>query len=294
MKKNLLINVIFLLFLLTNINSSVFAQTYPGQTTEVKSIQRISKIFGASTSWNSAAGIPVQNNRYYGMWGTDLGAVTRYNGKLWFNLGDTYFTDSSYIDSNFLVAYSSDTNLADGVTMNGALNVSNNYPHQALMSAAGGNAIPNALFTVKWGGKEYMFSQYMYPYDVVGNDHHIYYSQIAKFDDSAQVFRIYKSGIYHWPGSWRHFGMASFWVDYSNNYLYMVGSPSGRFGGVKLARIPLSSFMDTSNNEYFSYYLGNGQWSGSTNNESTIKSASWLILRMDIANGSRIRLLQHS
>ncbi len=275
--KKLLSSFIFLAFIFIFFTPHfVSAQSYPGQTSEVKSVTRISKIFGSTTDWTREANIPIQNDHYYNIWGADLGAVTRYNNKLWFVLGDTGFDNSAY-NTNFLVAYSSDTNLADGITMNGFLNVSNGYPHQALEGAEGNNAIPNALFTIKWGGKEYMFSQYMYPIEVSGHDHHIHYSQIAKFDDNAQIFRIYKSNVYHWPGSWRHFGMASFWADYPNGYLYMVGSPSGRFGGVKLARIPLSSFMDENNSEAFSYYLGNGQWSGATTDEATVKSSSWLI-----------------
>ena len=149
-----------------------------------------------------------------------------------------------------------------------------------------GYPIPNAMFTIEWETNEYMFAHYMEVAEVAGHDHHIYASCIAKYDSSDRVFRPYKPDVYRWTGTgapWVHFhfGMASFWIDYNSGFVYTIGSPSGRFGGVKLARIPINSFVDSEDSRGWEYYLGDSQWSDPTFDENVINSAVWLIQPKD-------------
>lgn len=242
---------------------------------------RLGKVFGAERSWDVDAGIPIMNDDFMHVSGSDLGAVTFYNDTLWFSIGDTAFSESPdpYKGHNFLVAYTSDLAPVDGITLEGYLAVTN-VPQTAI-SPKPNYPIPNALFTVHWQGEEYMFGQYMEVQEVAGHEHHTYHSKIVKYNPDTQMFQPYKS-TYTWTGTGApevhyHFGMASFYVDYEDNHIYMLGSPAGRYGGVKLARIPIEAFVTPSNYRYWEYYLGGDVWSEPTNDEIVIQQAPWLI-----------------
>ncbi|CAN5143595.1 hypothetical protein BH11PAT1_BH11PAT1_1950 [soil metagenome] len=253
-------------------------------------VTRIGKIIGSrgptfvTTSMSTRqdpSTITVLNDTFRGVTASDLGAMTAYKGKLYFNLGDTAQTSTSPSNPDFIrsvVPFSSDTNFADGITLENYLPCAPEDTNCTPTKVINGNyPLPNAMFSINWQGQEYMFSQYMEHKSGGGHDLTIHYSAIAKYDEGSRQFTRYKENVYTWPGDWQHFGMASFWVDYSTQYLYMIGSPAGRLGGAKLARIPLSTFMDTGNMSGWEYFLGSSQWSGPTQDKNTILSAAWLI-----------------
>lgn len=255
----------------------------PAVAKETVRTRLVSKILGSTRPWDERAGVRVQNDGFKGVLGTDLGAVTFYKGRLWFNIGDTQFGKPGFDAPdmrNFLVAYSYDTNLEDGIEMDGYLN-GTDKPGVAL-DPRPAYPIPNAMFTVKWRGQEHMFAQYMEVAEVSGHDHHVHRSRIAKYDADKETFVPYKPELYTWTGKGApkkhfHFGMASFWVDYEGGRLYALGSPSGRFGGVKLARTPLDCFLDAADKRAWEYYLGDGKWSAPTTDQGVINSAAWLV-----------------
>jgi len=255
----------------------------PATAAEAIKTRLIAKILGSRRAWDEKAGVRVQNDGFQGVLGTDLGAVTYYDARIWFNVGDTQFGKPSFDApeiGNFLVAYTSDTMLEDGVEMDGYLNCANR-PKTAL-DPRPDYPIPNAMFTVKWRGKEHMFAQYMEVAEVSGHDHHVHRSRIAKYDPDRKIFVLYKPDAYTWTGKGApkvhfHFGMASFWVDYEGEYVYALGSPSGRFGGVKLARTQLERFMNAADSMGWEYYLGDGRWSPPTTDERVTGEAVWLI-----------------
>lgn len=239
--------------------------------------RRVCKIIGATHVWDTDAGITVLNNGFMGVLGADLGPMTLYQGKLWFNLGDT---NATAWWTNFVVPFSSDTTFFDGIVMEGYLNCTT-YPGTAL-SPRPSYVIPNAMFTVNAPTGGGMFAQYMEVQEVSGHDHHIYNSWIARYDQAAGLFHPYKTGVYRWTGTGApdvhfHFGMASFRVDDDGGYIYMMGSPSGRFGGVKLARTPIEEFLNPSGTVPWTYFMGGDTWSEPTTNEAVIQAAPWLI-----------------
>lgn len=248
---------------------------------EALTTRRICKIVGSTHAWDIDAGITVLNDGFKGVLGTDLGPMTSYQGRLWFNLGDTNATGWW---TNFVVPYSSDTTFSDGIVIDGYLNCTT-YPGTALCPRPS-YVIPNAMFTVNGAATSSMFAQYMEVQEVSGHDHHIYNSWLAQYDGGAGLFRPYKTGVYRWTGTGApdvhfHFGMASFWVDRDGGYLYMVGSPSGRFGGVKLARTPIEEFLNPNTAVPWTYFMGNDSWSQPTMDEAVIQAAPWLIAPKD-------------
>jgi hypothetical protein len=265
------VSVALLVSLLCRIPAVVLAD-------EEVTTRRICKIVGSTRSWDVDAGITVLNDGFLGVLGADLGPMTLYQGKLWFILGDTWIAGQPW--DRFLVPYTVDTAPADGITIEGYLNC-NAFPANAL-SPRPNYPIPNALFTVNGATSAGMFAQFMDVYEVDGHDHHIYNSWLAKYDGQARLFRPYKTNVYRWtgqgaPSTHFHFGMASFRVDRDGGYVYMVGSPSGRFGGVKLARTPIGEFLNPDGTVPWMYYLGNDNWSSPTTDESVIQAAPWLI-----------------
>ncbi len=247
--------------------------------------RRICKIFGSTRTWDTDAGITVLNDGFKGVLGIDLGPMTLYQGKLWFNLGDANIAGQSWTPAaNFLVAYSSDIVPADGIVMEGYLNCTT-IPFTAL-SPRPSYVIPNAMFTVSGSASAGMFAQYMEVLEVGGHDHHTYNSWLAKYDEQAGVFHPYKTGVYRWTGTGApnahfHFGMASFWVDRDGGHIYMMGSPSGRFGGVKLARTPIEEFLNAGGTVPWTYFMGDDNWSQPTMDEAVIQAAPWLIVPKD-------------
>lgn len=254
----------------------------PASSAEATWASVVAKVFGSTREWDRKANVRVQNDSFKKVVGTDLGAVTLYEGKLWLNIGDTQIEkpDFDHVGGNFFVAYTSDLKLEDGIEIEGFLNC-NDAPGVAVEPRPS-YPIPNAMFTIKWQGKEYMFAQYMEVQEVSGHDHHAFKSLIAKYEPSKKIFVPYKPDIYVWtmdgaPDKHYHFGMASFWADAQTGHLYMVGSPSGRFGGVKLGRISLKSFLDPGDKREWEYYLGAQKWSAPTSDAKVLDSALWLI-----------------
>lgn len=238
--------------------------------------QITAKIFGQRVAQDTAAGIRVLNDNFQTVRGSDLGAMAVYKGRIWFLLGDTLYGGGGFDGNtrNFMMAYSKPLNQINkdlGIELEGYVG---GGPTRLMTSS--GYFIPNALFTINLNGQEHLFAHYMEVIEVAGNDHHIHRSGIVKYNETTKRFDKYKDQAYKWEGSWRHFGMASFWVDYTSGYIYMMGSPSGRFGGVKLAKMTLSRFMDTNNNQGWEYFLGNS-WSSPTNDFNVISSAVWMI-----------------
>jgi len=260
----------------------------------------VSKIFGRNVNQDIYAndpvrsttyGYPLQNMGYHSVVGTDLGAVAVYKNRLFFLLGDTQICLDCFdqINRNFHLAYSkplSEVDYDSGVILAGY--VGGGPPPVKLISYYPGDTkniyLPSALFKINWGGTEHLFSHFMNVDEVAGNDHHIYYSGFAKFKDTSAsqngtsgIFEHYKHNTYRWEGWWRHFGMASFHVDYAGGYLYMVGSSSGRFGGVKLARITLDKFMNSADLSDWQYLMQDDNWSLPTRDFAIIQNAKWLV-----------------
>jgi Domain of unknown function (DUF4185) len=253
----------------------------------------VSKIIGGTGMGPEPRGLPILNAGVGDVDGADLGAITLYRHRWYLALGDANY-DLPLDGSNFLIGTAPFTpNLSGkGIRLTGYLADSSlkfglRAPARALRPDPG-STIPGSLFTLRWQGRETMIAQYMVGGDFGGHDHWSQASQIAVYDDRARIFRPYKPSVYRWQRSdavssdatrlQYNFGQSSFWLDARNGYLYMLGAPTNRFGGVKLARIPVSAFLDPQNLQPWSYYLGQNQWSAPTADETQIDAqVPWLI-----------------
>ncbi len=264
----------------------------------VDRVSLVAKLIGSN--WADPPGIAIPNDRFMGVSGADLGAPAYYGGRWYFALGDTaYLAPVPWRSANFLVAYAHpNPRLGVPLQLDGYLNprpagALGMAPYRA-MAPDPGPIIPSALFTVTWQGHSGLFAQYMAGGDFGGHDHWSAYSGIARYDDAARIFRPYKPTTYLWRRTDRHatdanrlqysFGSCSFWADEASGYLYMVGSPTNRFGGVKLARLPLAAFLDPAAGQPWQYYLGGPESWAAARDEATVDArAPWLIPPRDPA-----------
>jgi hypothetical protein len=261
------------------------------------SVSIVAKIIGGTETGPEPVGLPILNADFDDVAAADLGAITLYRNRWYLALGDASY-DLPLDGSNFLVATASYTpDLAGkGIRLTGYLGVSSlvygHYVPTRALSPDPGYTIPGSLFTLRWQGRETMIAQYMVGGDFGGHDHWSLASQIAVYDDRARIFRPYKPAVYRWQRSdavssdatrlQYNFGQSAFWLDARNGYLYMLGAPTNRFGGVKLARIPVRAFLDPRNLQPWSYYLGQNKWSAPTADETQIDAqVPWLIAPRD-------------
>lgn len=268
------------------------------------SVYRINKIAGTSYSWDSEDGISVKNNKYLEVAGTDLGAITKCGDKFYLNFGDTLLENITYTgtnpnfpanqaENNFFVAFSNSTNIED-LTFDGYI-ASGDRPSRALLNChnvgSGGEGgcytIPNAMFSVLDSNGQCvgLFSQYMDVNTVGGHNHKSYASYIAKMDwNDSGLFKDYKGNDYKWsiagaPNERYDFTMASFVQ--KGDYIYMFGSPAGRFGGLKVARIETSKFLNTTDLDGWEYFTNDNQWVRSKDLNFIKNSAKWVISPKD-------------
>jgi hypothetical protein len=261
----------------------------------VPRIAILSKVVGLADELPGS--VPATSDGSFGVFGADLGAVTLFGDHWYMALGDTAYAPlQSGLQGNFLVASSP--------YQAGALRTLPLDSFLALKPVAGmqmpfrairpdpGYTIPGGMFTVAWRGRQYMIGEYMEGGDFFGNDRWARDSRLALYNPETHVFQPYKPRVYVWQRTDRRpsdanklqysFAQDGFWEDTAHTYLYMVGTPANRFGGVKLARIPVASFVNPHDERGWSYYLGHSRWSPRTTQEMRIDaSVTWLIPPVD-------------
>jgi hypothetical protein len=221
----------------------------------------------------------------------DLGAPARYQNRWYLAFGDaTYSLPVEPVPQNFLVGTAS-FKPGSPMRLTGYISV-----HQFASGIAApirairpdpGYAIPATLFTVRYLGNTKLFAEYVVGGDVGGFGHWSNDTLLARFDDATRVFRPYMPASNIWKRDdgrplQYSFGQSSFWQD--SKYLYMAGTTTNRFGGLKLARMPLRQFMSATNTAHWQYYLGWDRWSAPTADEMAIDAqVPWLIPPTDPA-----------
>lgn len=296
-------------FLPTIQRSATLAQkaTSSGTEFKVEGVTEIAKIFGGN--WDDPPETKIingfQSPHYHQIYGADLGPPTRYKDKYFFALGDVIydlaapqdsetdykkFVDDVKIKSNFLVPWINCSDTTALPPISGYLNMRTHprYPEGVPVRGLDNreaeplpesSVLPSALTTIKWKGQEHLIAHYMNT--PKWSNFNIAYSAIAKYDDNLNLFTPYKSETNIWPANDRgvaQFALVSFWQDEAAGFLYMVGASNDRFGGAKLARISLDSFLDQSNQTDWQYYLGQESWSNPTKSLDVINNqAAWII-----------------
>lgn len=204
-----------------------------GNCLQVKEVEQVCQLTGEST---------LNHTELAGVRGTDLGIMVDYKSWIFFFFGDTFNTvdihDSNAHWRSNVVAYSTNKDANQGIVFDGWIRDRYGYAKEIISSDKVDNkeitTIPTAGITIgeriwiaymsvnHWGepGKwTCNYSSYAYS-DNVGTDFHKYNSVKWKGDSNFVQLSFAKQ----------------------SSDIYIWGTPAGRFGGVKLAKVNETDF----------------------------------------------------
>jgi hypothetical protein len=200
-----------------------------------------------------------------GVYGADLGHMFLNNGKLMMVFGDTFggpaatdFYSTTHTDwrSNVMGYASSTASPASGIKFTGMITDKTNHAKELLSSKKvdGNEMTVIPTYGISVGNRAYLYYMSVRHWGLPGQ-WTLNYSGIAYSDNGGQTWT--KSPV-QWSGP-SNFGQVALVND--GGYVYVYGIPGGRYGGMKLARVPQASLLDKTKYQY---------WNGSTwvtNNE---------------------------
>lgn len=216
----------------------------------------------------------------YAVYGTDLGSMINAGDKTYFVFGDTFGERAedqiggggSYWRSN-TIAYSSDNNPADGITLDGMITDELGLAKELLPSAkldydemtkipthglyANGNLYLYYMSVNHWGDPGYWDANY---------------ASVAKSSDEGQNWTLL-DGI-KWPGDSNFIQVSPYKVtDKDGNAdIYFWCIPSGRFGGVRLMKVSEAKVESLADYRYYAGddEKGNPVWSADMAQAKTV------------------------
>lgn len=208
-----------------------------------------------------------------GVGGTDLGHMVNHNGKTYFLFGDTFSNDApATVDGrdwrNNVMAYSTDTNPADGITFDGWITNSNGMAKQVIRP---GNQPTTYIPTGAISANDKIYAWYMHVSDW-STGWTLSHAGLASWREGDSEFAIVPNYRFENPAGGDYttdegriggnFGMvaASYRSPAENivdPFIYLWGTPGGREGGVKLARVLPHQIENLSSYRYF-----NGTFNG--------------------------------
>lgn len=205
---------------------------------------------------------PPANN---GIYGADLGHMFLNNGRLMMVFGDTFgapaasdFFSVTHQDwrSNTMGYAPATASPANGITLTGWITDTTNHARELLSSQKidGTEATVIPTYGVSVGNRAYLYYMSVRHWGIPGT-WTLNNSGIAYSDNGGATWT--KSPV-TWSGS-SNFGQTA--LVNQGGYVYVYGIPGGRYGGMKLARVPQASVLNKAAYQY---------WNGSTwvtNNE---------------------------
>jgi hypothetical protein len=212
---------------------------------------------------------PQSPNNTYGRWnikGTDLGILwDNGSGQTLAAFGDTFgdawvgpgggaFGSGDLNWRSNVLLRSTDTNLSDGMSFASAVTAADGRAREIIPGLHQGNdaggevtKIPTAGISV--GTRQYLSFMSVRHWGPPGQ-WDTNYARIAYSDDNGETW-TYHSGTPTWnnPGGTDGFQMQAFVR--RDGYLYVYGTPSGRLGAIRLARVPESQVLTQSAYQYW-------------------------------------------
>lgn len=211
----------------------------PASALSVNTVTRVAKLTGAD-SMNST-------DTKYAVQATDLGTMwDNGNGQVLMAFGDTYGEGWGGNGAGprtadwrcNVLARSTDSNLSDGLTFQDMVVDSPGHAKQILPCKKITNdeetVIPTAGIAV--GGRQYLHYMSVNRWGAAGS-WYTNYGGFAYSDDNGTTWTKHASARWVNDSTWSNkFQMAA--LVRAGGYVYMFGTPNGRFGGVRLARVP--------------------------------------------------------
>ncbi|WP_083158010.1 DUF4185 domain-containing protein [Allomuricauda sp. CP2A] len=238
-------------------SSSVSLQPNSNKHLKVISCERLARVTGASVKGEVFAN-PNVTHQKYNVGGTDLGIFWKMdNGKVGCFFGDTYGSDFKASPNggpsggswrSNVLAFSTDSNLDDGLTFSSMLSDPDGHAREVIPSAhdttgtGDWTSIPTAAVSV--AGTEYVHYMNIRSWDSPG-EWTTNYSSMYQSNDGGHSWS--KIEDVHFKGDSKFAQMA---FAKRNGMVYMVGTKSGRKGPAYLARVNMEDFPNPSKFEY--------------------------------------------
>lgn len=185
--------------------------------------------------------------------GTDLGSMFEHKGRLVFLFGDTEAPPPTQDHRDNVLAWSVDTNPADGITFEGMIEDQPGHAKELLDHGQVGAAV-TVIPTNGIAIGDRMVMHYM-GVDQWGEPGRwtLNRSGMAFSDDDGNSWVV--SDSVTWPDGGGNFGQVALVNDGDHTYLF--GIPGGRFGGIALGRVPVDALLEMAAYEYL---LPDGSW----------------------------------
>lgn len=217
----------------------------------------VSKMTGPGSTSNTPATWGVYSTDLGVMWDNGAGTILAAFGDTFGNAWTPPGGNGNDWRSQVLLR-STDTNLADGMSFSSAATDAPGHAKELIPSKKIDNdemtVIPTAGVSV--GSRQYMAYMSVRHWGVP-NTWDTNYAAIAYSDDNGQTWVTAGGPRWDNPGGTNNFQMAAFVRD--AGYVYMFGTPNGRLGAARLARVPEASVLTKS---AYTYWTGSG-WSAS-------------------------------
>ena len=214
----------------------------------------------------------INNTGSVNVYGTDLGSMFLHSdGKVYFLFGDTFGPPGNPGASgdwrSNTMAFTSDTVAADGIVFDGWITDTNGNAKALIRGDHHQNDGSGEVTKIPTSGWSILSRQYLWYMSVkqwleAGN-WQVNDAEIAYSDDNGNTW--ISSGVKRLPNS----NFIQVTVADHLGYLYFWGIPAGRFGGVKIARVPPSKVLDLS---AYQYYSGS-EWTSGEENATEIIEA---------------------
>jgi len=244
----------FLILLSMNYSSfSTAPQNCPSCSIEVYNVQKVMQLTGAAS--------PNRTDRF-DVWGTDLGIIAESDKKIYIVFGDTFGAGrpkrgpgGSNWRSN-VMAFTTDKDPSDGIILDGWILDERGYAKELIAGRKDPNEargevtkIPTALVVI--GNRIYMAFMSVQHWGDPGQ-WDVNYSTWAYSEDDGYSWYILDPPL--WSGASGFIQLAVSTQRGRGNeegYVLILGTPAGRFGGARLARVNAERILDPQAYEYF-------------------------------------------
>ena len=194
----------------------------------VSNYQVVARLTGTPSLNNTASPSPLL------VGGADLGIPIYHNGKTYFLFGDTFSGETSYDGGNWrrnTMAWSTDTTPSDGIIFDGwATNTLGKAKVLYTNNEPSGSGVVSTLPTggISANGELYVYFMNHTSYGASQ-------SELARFNPTNNTFATVSGCTFAGTGNFIQVAVRE--GQGSDPYLYVWGTPYGRGGGVKLARV---------------------------------------------------------
>jgi len=227
----------------------------------VTNVTQVGQITGAEGPGNTVQ---------YGVGYCDLGSMFEADGKVWFVFGDTFASrDAGAVGGggtgwrSNTMGWTTDTNPADGITINGMVLDNLGLAKELLPSKKVDNVEMTVIPTYGFEANGAMYLHWMsVKHWGASGEWDVNDAGLAKSTDEGQNWTVLDSP--RWSGDSGFVQIAPYHVTENGvDMLYVWGITHGRFEGVHFAKVPASQVEDASAWQYYTGLDASGtpQWS---------------------------------